>query len=111
MASHALEEILQKSIFEVSELENLSEEKKQEIFEQSYETVMNRVMIRIADLLDEHGIDKLKELIDEADAGAVHQFFESNNIDIDQIASSEALAYKVELAALTDTLHGQSLAS
>lgn len=111
MSNLGLEAILRKSIFEVSELENLSEEEKSEIFQKAYETVMNRVMLRVADQLDEAGLDKLKELIEAGDAPAVHSFFEDKGLDIDQIAATESLAYKVELASISETLRGQHQAN
>lgn len=107
MSNLGLEDVLQKSLFEVSELEGLSEEEKADVFQKAYETVMNRVMLRVADQLDEEGLDKLKELIDAGDAGAVQSFFEEKGIDIDQIATTESLAYKVEMASISETLRGQ----
>jgi hypothetical protein len=67
---------------------------------------MNRVMLRVADQLDDEGLDKFKELIDAGDANAVHTFLEEKGVDIDQIAAQESLAYKVELASISEALQG-----
>lgn len=108
MRVNNLEEVLQKSIFEVTDLNNLSDEEKRKVFEKAYETVMNRIMVRIADRLSESELDELKKLIDAGDATKVHNFFEEKSIDIDQISTEETLAYKVEMASITETLKGQT---
>jgi len=107
MRVNNLEDVLQKSIFEVTDLNNLSDEEKTEVFEKAYETVMNRILIRIADRLSESELDELKKLIDASDQTKVHNFFEEKSIDIDQISTEETLAYKVEMASITETLKGQ----
>ncbi len=104
MVATGLEDIVQKSIFELTDLNHLDDEVKSELFQKAYETIMNRVMLRVADQLDEAGLDQLKELISKGEPEAVHHFFTQHQIDIDQIASTETLAYKVEMHSLTETL-------
>lgn len=101
-----IEDVLKKNLFEVAGLDNLPEKEKEEVFQKAYETVMNRVMLRVADQLDDAGLDKFKELIDAGDTGAVHSFLEESGVDIDQIAATESLAYKVELASISEALQG-----
>ncbi len=97
--------VIEKSIIEISNLEHLSEEKKAEIFQQAYETVMNRVMLRIADALEENEIDELKKLFEDGDGANIEVFLASRQIDIEQIAATETLAYKAEMAELMDAIN------
>lgn len=103
-----LEGVLQQNIFELLDLEHLPQEKKDEVFQQAYETVMNRIMLVIANRLDEAKLDELKELFEKEDGTAVTQFFADNGIEIEQIATTEALKYKAELAALNEALKSES---
>ncbi len=103
-----LEGVLQQNIFELLDLEHLPQEKKDEIFQQAYDTVMNRIMLQIADRLDEVKLDELKALFEKGDGGAVSQFFTDNGIEIEQLATTETLKYKVELASLSEALKSES---
>jgi hypothetical protein len=65
---------------------------------------MHRVLLRVADQLEEPQLDELKALIEGGDQAAVNAFMEHNQIDIDQIAMSESVAYKTEMVSLAETL-------
>lgn len=99
---------MKKDIFELTELDKVSDEEKNEIFQKAYETVVNRVMLRIAELLPEQDLEELTKLIEEESADSVHTFLEQKGIEIDQIATAEAMAYKIELASITKALHGNN---
>jgi len=100
----SLQQVIDQDIFTVMGLEHLSQEKKDELFAKAYDTIMHRIMLRVADQLEEPEIDQLKNLILSDDTEAVDGFFESHSVDINQISMSESLAYKTEMAALAETL-------
>ncbi len=103
-----LEGVLQQNIFELLDLEHLPQEKKDEVFQQAYETVMNRIMLVIANRLDEAKLDQLKDLFEKEDGAAISQFFADTGLEIEQIATAETLKYKAELASLAEALKSES---
>lgn len=100
----SLEQVLEQDLFSVLGLEHLPQDKKDELFAKAYDTIMHRVLLRVADQLEEPQLDELKALIEGGDQAAVNAFMEHNQIDIDQIAMSESVAYKTEMASLAETL-------
>lgn len=108
MTGIGLADIVKQDIFSLTGLEHLPQEKKDELFQQAYETIMNRILLRIADQLEEGDLDKLKELFEAEDGAATTQFLSEHGIDLEQLATSETLAYKTEMASLTAALKSQS---
>lgn len=101
-------DILEQDIFEVLKLTHLTKEQKAELFDKAQETIMYRVMSRLGDQLPDHDLEKLKVLLEKHDQAAVDQFFDSRDIDIDQVTAQEALAYKVEMASLAQAIKPSS---
>lgn len=107
----SLQQVIDQDIFTVMGLEHLPQDKKDELFAKAYDTIMHRVLLRVADQLEEAEIDQLKNLILAQDQAAIDAFFESHQIDINQIVMSESVAYKTEMAALAETLKAADHAS
>lgn len=99
-----IRDILEANIFEVMKLDHLSDEVKADLFKKAHETIMYRVMLRLADVLPETDLEKLQALLEKQDEADIEEFFDSRRIDVDQITAQEALAYKVEMAALADAV-------
>ncbi len=86
------------SIFELLEIKEMSDEKKNEIMKDMMTTINNRVLARTLDLLDEQNLRKSFELLlDENDEAKIESFLSENNIDLKKIAAEEAILYKMEL--------------
>lgn len=95
-----LNDILDKDIFELIGGENLSEEKKKELYLKIGETIENRVIARIDDRLNEQEREEWLKLIDEGDKAKMEEFLRSKNIDVAKMMVEEALIYKMEIVSL-----------
>ena len=93
-------DFIDKDIFTLSGIKDISEGQKSKIMAQMTETVNTRVLARILDSLDEAGEKELGEIADSGDQKKLTAFLLSKGIDLVKIASEEALAYKVELIAM-----------
>ena len=103
-----LQEIIDKDIFSILGLENLDEEKKKELFEKASETIQNRILVRLADLLSEEDVKKVVEFAEQDNTDGFEQLVASNDIDLEQIAAEETLSYKTEMASITEALKSES---
>lgn len=102
-----LQEIIEKDIFTVLGLSHLREQQKTELFNEAYQTILNRILLRVADQLNSDEIDTLKNLFLENDTEKIIEFLSHKNIDIDQLLTEETVAYKIEMVSLANTLRGQ----
>lgn len=97
-------DLLDKDIFALTGLENLSEAEKKAVFDKAQETIMYRVLLRLGDLLPDEDLAKLQTLLEAKDEKGTADFFSERGIDIDQIAAQEAMSYKSEMATAADAL-------
>ena len=104
----SVRDLINEDIFALTGLQDLGEEKKAEVFQKAYETIMNRIFLRLADQLDGNKLDEFKKILEENDSTLAQSFLRQNNVDIDKLTAEETLAYKAEMASLTDTLKSQS---
>lgn len=86
------------------DLDYLPQDEKDRFVEMAQETILNRVLLRLADLMGEEDLAKFRTLVEEDKADEVVDFLAAREIDIEQIAAQEALAYKTEMAAMADSL-------
>ncbi len=93
------EQFLDQDIFDLLQLPNLSKEKKDKIIKDMLETVNNRVIARILDLLEEKNQqEQFFTLLQGNQNQAIDDFLEQQNIDIKKISLEESLLYKMEIA-------------
>ena len=78
-------------------LENLPEEKQEEIMTQVMESVLNRVLVRIVDALGDDKKDEFMEMLEKSDDKQIRQYLVDNKVDMDKIVVEESLLYKNEL--------------
>lgn len=99
MAVPSYEEIIQKSIFDLLSLQDISQEKKEAFAKTLGKTVENRVILRLDSLLDDTQAEEWKTLLDGSSENR-QVFLEQNRIDIGQLALEEAALLKAELVFL-----------
>ncbi|MFZ5391823.1 MAG: hypothetical protein ACOZAR_01380 [Patescibacteria group bacterium] len=92
------ENFVDNSIFDLLEIREMSDEKKNEIMKDMMTTINNRVLARTLDLVDERNLRKsFESLLDKNDQAKIESFLSENNIDLKIIAVEEAMLYKMEL--------------
>lgn len=94
------EDLLDKDVFELMGLKDVSKEQKDKMMHEMTRTIQNRILARILDLLDEKSTKEFEKVIDQHDDKATQKFLNSKKIDLVQISSMEALKYKVEMLDL-----------
>ena|SRR3989344_5465935 len=103
----SVKDLINEDIFALTGLQDLDEDKKEGVFQKAYETIMNRIFLRVADQLDENKLDEFKKILEENDNSSAQSFLTQNGVDIDQLTAEETLAYKAEMASLTEILKSQ----
>ena len=106
-------EILERDIFEYLNLNSLSDREKAELIENLIVSLQNRVMLRIADLLEEsHEFEIFKALLDKESVldEEVIEFLKARNIQVDILTAEEAILLKSEILALDKVPQGGQVA-
>jgi len=98
------EDILNKDILELMGAKNMPEEKKQELYQKMMETVQNRVIGKVADMLEGENLEKFKELAQAQKKLELEEFLKSQGINLSKVMLQEALFYKTEMAELSKTI-------
>ena len=100
ISDEKLKELLDKDLLELIGAEGLPPEKKTALYEQMAETVQNRTIARVYDVLSEEEGKELDSLIDAGDAQKVDEYLKNKGMDITALIVSEAMVYKTEMAEL-----------
>lgn len=90
-------DLIEGDIFELLGLQNMAEDKKQELMSKFIEGVESRVALRISDLLEDEDEEKFNQLLDKNDDQAINEFLKSKDINVPQLAAEEALFVKNEI--------------
>jgi len=93
-----MKQLLQSSLFDVLGLNQLPDTEQDELRLMVMESIRDRVLVRVVDILGPTLEKKWFELLDKGDDDAVYKFLEDNGIDLRQLAMEEGIRYKVELA-------------
>lgn len=107
MALPSLEEILERDIFELLDIEGATPEKKQVLLETMTVTVEARVVNRVAEMLDDKASEKFKEISEAGDSQKLVDFLVDHQIDLPQIVSEEATKHRVEVVQLIKLAESQ----
>jgi hypothetical protein len=99
-ATTLFQRIATEDIFSLLGLQGLSDDKKEEVLDQMYKTVVARVYTSLRDSLSE--ADRAR--FDSQEAEAMPAFLQEVGIDIDAMVAEEAVRYRVELATMVDML-------
>lgn len=94
------EELINKDIFELLGLQNLSEPQKKQMNDDMTATIQNRVLARVLDSLDDAGLKEYEAILDSGDEKKANEFLIAHKIDLTKITTEEALLYKTEVVNL-----------
>lgn len=97
MSSISYDDILQKDILELLDLQDISEEKKQEIYTKIYETVETRAILRMDALFTDEQVETWKKLLEQGDREATRAFLAEHKIDVQKIMLEEMAIFKAQL--------------
>lgn len=100
MSSISYDDILQKDILELLDIQNIPDEKKQEIYTKMYETIETRAMLRLDALLSAEEVETWKKLLQDGDREATRAFLAEKKIDVQKIMLEEMAAFKAQLVFL-----------
>jgi len=89
--------IIEEDFLKSAGLENLSDSEKESLIIKLIESVKNRVIIRIDDLITENDKSEFYELLDQGDNEKINHFLEQKNINVAQLVAEEALLQKIQL--------------
>jgi len=97
-------QLIEKDIFEAVGLDDLTDGQKQNLMIQMTESINNRVLVKIHDLLDQAGRAEWQKLLDEGKNKEASDFLESKGISVDELAVEESLGLKAQLIEMAEQL-------
>lgn len=97
-----LDEIIKKDILDIMGIQNISEDTKNELYQQLYKTLQNMVIVRISDQLNEDEFNNLSDLLESGRHEEIASYFEQHSIDIKKLFAEEAVSLKLQMASLVD---------
>ena len=97
------QQVLNADLLELLGAKDMSDEEKAKLYQTAIDTIENRVMARVMDLLTDEDMEEWEKL-PEGDQEATHAFLTTHEIDLPQLYAKEALAYKTEIASLAHQL-------
>lgn len=90
------DDLINKDILDLMGYQNLTEEEKRNHYTRMLETIQNRAIARVGDLLSNEDQKTWESLQTDEEK---KQFLASKNINLDQIMAEETLLYKAEMVA------------
>lgn len=101
----SVEEFLDTDILKMIGAGEISQEEKNNIYKKMVDTISNRVILKIDDLLQtEENRNKFKSLLEKNDSAAMENFFVEFEIDVKDLIMQETLIYKTELVSLAKSV-------
>lgn len=92
-----IETLIKGDFFDLAGLEKLTDREKEELMLKMLESVKNRVLLRIDDLISKSDRGEFNQLLDEGDEKKISQFIKSKGIDVERLVAEEALLLKKEI--------------
>lgn len=102
MAVPALNEILEKNVLELMDLQDIPEEQKQEWYEKIAATIQNRVILRLDEVLGPEDGTQWAALVESGDRTQMDAFLAERNIDLERMTIEEAAIFKTQLVVMLD---------
>jgi len=102
-------DILQKNITKELGLENLPEDKKEEVYLRVSKIIYQNIMIRVVEILDEEQKDEFNKLLDEdsqteEESDKILEFLRFKIENFDDIVSEEIVRFKEESVGVMQEL-------
>lgn len=95
-------QIIENDILKLLDLDGVSDEKKDELYQKMLSTIQNRVVARLLDELDEKSREKFKKLLDGEKEEEIKKMLANKGININELMAQEALIYKTEVVGLVE---------
>lgn len=102
MSTPTYDEIVEKDILELLDLNDLPDDKKRELYEKLYRTVENRVILRLDNLLEEAELDEWKKTLETRDRAAANAYLKTKDIDLPRMMLEETAILKAQLVFMLD---------
>jgi len=102
-----VQDLVEKDFFDLTELENLSDEQKQEIMQKLLVGVENRVLIRIDDLLQGLSNEQFKNLLRQGNEHEISKFLEDKGINVKQLVVEESIMQKKQIVEAIRQIRNQ----
>ena len=100
LVSAQADDIMTQDILDIMGAKNMSEEDRAKTYRVMLDTVQNRVIARIGDLLADEDVAVWEEIVQAGDQARHHQFLADKQIDLDRLYQEEAMRYKIEMVEL-----------
>lgn len=89
--------LLEGDFFQLAGLQNLPEKEKEAIMAKLIQSVQNRVIVRIDDLISDPDRATFHSLLEKGNDQAVNKFLEEKGINVAQLVAEESLLQKNQL--------------
>lgn len=91
------DDLLNKDILELMGYQNLTDQEKQEHYSRMLETIQNRVICRVDDLISPEDQEEWMNTVKSKTDQEKMDYLKSKNIHVDKIMAEESLLYKAEI--------------
>lgn len=98
------EDILNKDILELMGAKDMPEDKQNQLYTKMLQTIQNRVILRIADELEEEVVAEWQQLVASNNKFQIDEFLHNHQIDMDKLMIEETITYKAEMIELSSPL-------
>jgi hypothetical protein len=99
-----IEDILNVSILEILNAQNLSEDEQKTLFEKMLGTIRLRALDAITQKLSAEDLETFKQIADGKPQEELDLFLEGKGMNLQDIMVEETIKYKVEVAELVENL-------
>ncbi len=98
------EDIINKDIFELMGVSDMSEEQKVELSKQITDTIEKKVFAQIVEKLSDNEIPRWKQLLETGSSADIKDFLAKHNMNLNNLMTQTALDYKTEMADVATPL-------
>ena len=104
IAELSTEELIQGDLLTLMGAEHLTAAEQDELYQAALETIENRVVARIDELLTDEEAQEWKSIVEAQNKDKLKAFFASKQIDLPRLYAEETLLYKSQMIDLVQTL-------
>ena len=91
-------DLVNKDIFELMGLQDISAKEREDMLITMIETVQNRMLARVADSFEADELDRLQELFEKKDNKAIDEMFAAKGLpDFVALTAQEFFVYKLDI--------------
>lgn len=97
MATPSYQDIIEKDIFELLDLQQIPAAEREELATKLYNTIENRVILRLDTIMEAADVEAWKKYLEAGDRQGADAFLLSKQIDIQKILIEEAAILKAQV--------------